>query len=289
MNQRTLLITGASGHLGRLALSHVLSLGLGDRIVAGSRNTETLAEYASKGVELRSVDFDWDEKRLAEAFKGVDRLLLVSTDALDRPGRRLEQHIRAIAAARIANVKHILYTSMVRPDSANSALLAHDHRGTEEAIRVSGIAYTILRNNWYIENLLPGLPYAVSSGGLSDATGNSRVAYVSREDCARAAACALASQETQSSVREISGPELLSLSDLAKILSVKSGKPVQALPVDGTTRRAQLQAAGLPEVFADVIANAEEAMAQGWFAVLSDDVRHLTGTPPRSFGDLALS
>lgn len=287
MKKRTLLVTGASGQLGGLAIAHLLALKTGDHIVAGSRKTETLEHLAPKGVEARKVDFDQSPEELKEAFAGVDRLLLISTDALDRPGRRLEQHQRAIQAAKLAKVQHILYTSMVRPDLANTALLAHDHRGTEEAIRASGIPYTILRNNWYIENLLASLPYAVAAGAISDATGTGRAAYVSREDCARAAAGALASTEAQSSQRDISGPELLSLADLAQNLSEISGKKIVAAPVEFGDRKAQLIAAGLPEGYAWMIANSEEAISQGWFAILSDDVQRLSGQPPIRFIELA--
>jgi NAD(P)H dehydrogenase (quinone) len=185
-----------------------------------------------------------------------------------------------VAAAKAAGVKHLLYTSMVRPSLANPALLAIDHRGTESAVVHSGIPYTLLRNNWYLENLLGGFVGACASGVLSEATGSGRAAYVSREDCAAAAAGALAAQEEKSSVREISGPELLSLSDIAAALS-ELGRTVEARPVDEATRIAQLEAVGVPSGFATVLANSELAISQGWFAVLSDDVRTLSGRAPR--------
>lgn len=287
MSARTLLVTGAAGQLGRQAITHLLSHAPGSRIVAGTRHPETLQDLAAKGVEVRHVDFDMAPEELAQAFAGVDRLLIVSTDALDRPGHRLEQHQRAIKAAVQAKVGHILYTSMVRPNPANTALLAFDHRGTEEAIVASGLPYTILRNNWYIDNLLDALPYAVAAGSLSDATAKGRAAYVARADCARAAAAALASTENLSSIRDISGPELLSLADMARVLSDLSGKTISPAPIDAQTRSAQLEAAGLPAGFAHVLTNAEEAIAQGWFAILSDDVLNLTGQAPTSFATLA--
>lgn len=287
MSARTLLVTGAAGQLGRQAIAHLLAHAQGDHIVAGTRNPEKLQDLAAQGVEIRKVDFDHSPAELAQAFAGVDRLLIVSTDALDRPGHRLEQHQRAVQAAQIAKVQHLLYTSMVRPDPANPALLAFDHRGTEKAIQDSGLPFTILRNNWYSENLLDALPYAVAAGALSDATGTGRAAYVSRADCARAAAAALASSESRSSIRDISGPELLNLGDMAKILSTISGKPITAVPVDVGTRTTQLQAAGLPAGFAQVLANSEHAISLGWFAILSDDVRTLTGQAPTPFAELA--
>lgn len=285
MSARTLLVTGASGHLGRAVVEALLASGAADRIVAGSRRPEALADLSSRGVEARRVDFDDDVATLAKAFAGVDRLLIVSTDALDRPGHRLEQHLRAIEAAKSAGAGHVLYTSMSRPHAANPMWLASDHRGTEEAIVASGIPYTILRHNWYFENIAGSIPHAVASGVWSDAVGEGRVAYVARRDCARADAAALASSETESAVLDITGPELLSGSDIAGVLSSLSGRSVSYQPVDEPSRRTALVAAGLPEGYAAFIVNSESGMSRGWLAVQSDDVRHLTGSVSMSFRD----
>lgn len=287
MSARTLLVTGASGHLGRAVVEALLASDTADRIVAGTRRPETLADLSARGVEARRVDFDDDVATLAKAFAGVDRLLIVSTDALDRPGHRREQHVRAVEAAKHAGVRHLLYTSVSRPHPANPMWLALDHRGTEEAIAASGIPYTILRHNWYFENIAGSIPHAVASGVWSDAVGSGRVGYVARRDCALADAAALASTGTESSVRDVTGPELLSGSDIARILSELSGKAVAYAPVDETSRVAALSAAGLPEGFAAFIANSEAGMAQGWLAVQTDDVRHLAGSSPWSLREFA--
>lgn len=280
MSARTLLVTGASGQLGRLVLDRLLSLKTGDRLVAGTRNPDSLKAYADQGVEIRKVDFDSDVESLTQAFAGVDRLLIVSTDALDRPGRRKEQHVRAVQAAKAAGVGHLLYTSITKAYAANPGYLAADHHGTEHAIAHSGIPYTILRNNWYFENLLGGLAYAVQSGTLADATGAGRVAFATRQDCAYAAAGALTSSETKSSVRDITGPELLSRDDLARVLSEVSGKSIVSVGLGLEERKAGLEAAGLPAGFAHVIADSEDAMAHGWLALQSDDTARLSGTAP---------
>jgi len=144
----------------------------------------------------------------------------------------------------------------------------------------SGIPYTLLRNNWYLENLLGDFAGARATGVLATAIGSGRAAFVSREDCAAAAAGALASQEKKSSVREISGPELLGLSEIAAALS-ELGKEVKPKAISEAERTASLEAIGLPAGFAAVLANSDAAIAQGWFAVLSDDVRTLSGSAPR--------
>jgi NAD(P)H dehydrogenase (quinone) len=282
MTARTLLVAGASGHLGRSALKLLAERNSQDRIVAGTRTPERLADLVGGRGEARALDWDQSDT-LPAALAGVDRMLLVSTAALDRPGRRLEQHSVAIEAARRAGVKHIVYTSMPRPYEANPMVLAPDHRGTEEALRASGLPHTILRNNWYMENLLGSLPHAVAAGVISAASADGRVGWVSREDCARAAAAALASSEERSAVRDISGPELLTLADVAQALSDVTGRAIRAMTVDVETRERQLAGAGLPAVIAAMLANSEAGMAQGWLAVLSDDVRTLTGAAPLSF------
>src|ERR1700722_8416773 len=146
-SERTLFVTGAGGHLGRRVVEILLEKGAG-KIVAGTRKPEKLADLAARGVEVRPADFD-DPKGLEAALAGVDRVLIISTDAIDRPGRRLAQHRAAVAAATRAAVKHVVYTSMPNPETS-PVVFAPDHLGTEQALKASGISYTILRNCWYM-------------------------------------------------------------------------------------------------------------------------------------------
>ena len=166
-----ILVTGASGNLGGLVIKHLLeteNVAASD-IVAVSRNTEKLADLAAKGVEVRAADFN-DTASLAPAFAGVEKLLIVSTDALDGEGTRLKQHKTAVAAARQAGVARIHYTSLPRPDESVVGF-APDHLGTEVAIRESGIPFTFFRNNWYAENIFYSLPHALASGQWFSAAG----------------------------------------------------------------------------------------------------------------------
>jgi len=188
-NQPTLLVTGASGHLGRRAAEILLETKAG-KVIAGTRDPSKIADLAAKGAEIRKVDFD--DPALADAFKGVDRLLLISTDALDTPGKRLKQHKAAIEDAKKAGVKHIVYTSMPKPEPGSPIPFAPDHYGTEQALAESGIGWTVLRNSWYQENLFHSLPQVLASGKWFSAAGDGKVAHVSREDAAYAAAAALA-------------------------------------------------------------------------------------------------
>lgn len=279
----TLFVTGASGHLGRQTVEFLLASGKG-RVIAGSRDPEKLADLVAKGAEARAVDFDRPET-LAAAFQGVDRLLLVSTDAIDQPGRRLIQHSAAIEAAKAAGVKHILYTSATNasPDSASIAL--QDHYETEQAVIASGLSHTILRNTLYVDNLLMALPQILASGQWFHAAADGKIARVTREDCARAAAAALESDFVGNRILEISGPELLDYQQMATIISELSGKPVAAVAIDEASLTDALKNAGIPDIFARLLATFDTAQANGEFNLLTPAVRDLTGKEPTTVMD----
>lgn len=283
----TLFVTGASGHLGRQTVEFLLASGKG-KVIAGSRDPEKLADLVAKGAEARAVDFDRPET-LAAAFAGVDRLLLVSTDAVDQPGRRLIQHSAAIAAAKAAGVKHILYTSATSsaPDSASIAL--QDHYETEQALIASGLSHTILRNTLYMENLLMALPLILSSGQWFHAAADGKIARVTREDCARAAAAALESDFEGNRILEISGSELLDCNEMATMISELSGKPVTAIAIDEASLTDALKKAGIPDIFARLLATFDTAQARGEFNILTTAVRDLTGKEPTGFRDFLSS
>ena len=281
MSSKTLLVTGASGQLGRAVLEELLASHGGSRLVALTRDPRSLQAFAERGVEVRQADFDQSAAELERAFSGADRALIVSTNALDRPGHRAEQHLRAIAAAAKAGVGHFLYTSTVNAQDP-SALLAGDHRLTEDALARSGVGYTVLRDNWYAHNLEGDLLHALRGGTLSLATGSGKVGYVLRRDCARAAAAALASDSVETRVLDVTGPESLSQQDLATLLSRVSGRTIRALPVSAGERSKGLESAGVPGPFAAVLVDSESAMARGWLDSAPGALELLTGRPPES-------
>lgn len=278
-SERTLFVTGASGHLGRRVVELLLEKKAG-RIVAGTRKPEKLADLAARGVDVRPADFE-DPKGLEVALAGVDRVLIISTDAIDRPGRRLAQHRAAVAAAASAGVKHAVYTSMPNPETS-PVVFAPDHLGTEQALKASGIGHTILRNCWYTEFLVPGLAGAVASGKLIAATGTGGAPYVTREDCAQAAAAALASTETSSKTWNITGPDLVTYADLARLASELTGRPVVFEAVTPDERTQQLIAAGTPEPIAKLLVSSQMAVAQGKMGTATTAVKELTGQEPMS-------
>ena len=272
-----LLVTGASGQLGRRVVELLLAQGISN-IIATTRNPEGLADLAARGVDVRKADFD--EEGLAEAFAGAERRLLVSTDAVGQPGKRFLQHNAAIDAAAKAGVKHLVYTSLTHPVTDSPVLLAPDHIKTELALEASGLGYTALRNNLYTDLLLMSLPAAIGMGQLFSAAGEEGAAYVTREDCARAAAAALSSDFEGKRQLEISGPQVVTYAALAEMASELSSTKVTHVPIQPHVLKAGMIQNGVPEVIADLMVSFEEGMAKGLFAPATDAVAELTGEQP---------
>lgn len=280
----TLLVTGASGHLGQRVIHHLLeTLKVApQRIIATTRKPETLKDLAAKGITVRGADFD-DAASLRSAFAGADRLLLISTDALDRPGRRLEQHRAAVAAAEQAGVAHVVYTSMPLPENS-PLLIAPDHAGTEKALANSALkGWTVLRNHWYFENLFLSLPSALTSGQWYSAAEQGRVAYIARDDLARAAATVLASDAGGKTTYTLSGAEAFSTEQIAQQVSQAVGKPLQVVHVPLAGLIQGMVSAGFSEPLAAVFASFDTNTAAGRVAEVTGDYQKLTGVAPQPF------
>ncbi|TPX04620.1 NAD(P)-dependent oxidoreductase, partial [Schumannella luteola] len=183
----TILVTAASGHLGRLVIDALLARGVAaSDIRAGARDTAKLADLADRGVQTVHLDYA-DAASIADAVAGADKVLLISgTDF----GQRVAQHTAVIEAAAAAGGGQLVYTSAPRA-TTSELVVAGEHKGTEEAIAASGIPATILRNNWYTENYLGTLAQAGESGVVASSTGEGQVASASRVDYAEAAAVVL--------------------------------------------------------------------------------------------------
>jgi NAD(P)H dehydrogenase (quinone) len=278
------LVTGASGQLGQRVIHHLLETSgvKPDDIIAASRQPEKLAAFAEKGVQVRQIDFE-DAQSMEAAFAEAANILIISTDSLDRPGHRLVQHRAAIAAAEKAGVKHLLYTSM--PEPVNSPLLfAPDHEGTEAAIKASAIpAWTILRNNWYFENVMMSAGPALASGHWYSAAGDGKIAHISRDDLARAAAAALVAAGSEKKVYTLTGAFSYSHRDIAALLAKAAGKEITVVdvPLEGLVQG--MVGAGLPEPVARVFASIDTMIAHGGLANITGDFKALTGADPQVF------
>jgi NAD(P)H dehydrogenase (quinone) len=284
LNRRfPLLVTGASGHLGRGVLTHLLeTLQVpADRIIATTRKPAALADIAARGVTVRAADFD-DAASLSGAFAGAQRLLLISTDTLDRPGARLAQHRNAIEAAVKVGVRHVLYTSMPQPEGS-PILFAPDHWGTEQALAASPLSWTVLRNCWYFENLFLSLHHILATGKWYTSAGAGRMALIARDDAAHAAAAALASGETDKKVYTLTGSEAYTTAEIAQRVSEMAGKPIEVVQVPDEGLVQGMVAGGLPEAVARVFTSFDTNTRMGRVARITDDFRHLTGVEPQKY------
>lgn len=269
----TIAVTGATGHLGRLAVDALLARGVQPAdLVAVVRDAAKAADLAARGVQVRVADYT-DSAALDAALAGVDRLLLISGSEV---GQRVAQHTNVINAAKTAGVGFVAYTSLL--DAQRSPLsLAPEHKATEDLLADSGIDHALLRNGWYWENYTSGLAGTVERGVLAGAGGDGRVAGAARADYAEAAAAVILADDQAGAVYELGGDERLTLADLAATIAAVAGKPVayQDLPVD--RYRAALEGAGLPAPVAEMLASADAGIKAGALDTASGDLQKLIG------------
>jgi NAD(P)H dehydrogenase (quinone) len=271
----TVLVTGTSGHLGRLVVEALLDRGHpASDIVATARNVDDVADLADRGVVVRRADYT-DPTSLKEAFARVDRAVLVSSNAV---GERLEQHRNVIAAAADAGVELIAYTSVLRADTT-SMLLAADHLATEQLLAESGVPTVLLRNSWYLENYTGQIAFALEQGAVLGAAGEGRVSGAARADYAEAAAAVLAGGDHAGRVYELGGDAAFTIGEYAAELAAVSGRDVvyRDLPVQEYS--SALVAAGLPEGYAGILADSDRGIAAGELFTDSGDLSRLIGRP----------
>ncbi|GIH25906.1 NAD(P)-dependent oxidoreductase [Acrocarpospora phusangensis] len=277
----TVAVTGASGHLGRQVAE--LLLDKGEKPVLITRDPAALEDFARRGADVRHGDFN-DPAGLEAALTGVDRVLLISID-ITGP-QRVELHTKAVQAARAAGVKHVLYTSLPSPEPGNPAAVAPDHRATEAAILDSGLTWTFLRNNIYAEYQIGTAAQAAASGHLYANSGEGATAYVSREDCAAAAAAVLTSEGHENTAYDVTGPDAIDAVALAALTAEITGRPVEAVLVDDDSFIQGLVGAGIPAEGAQLFASFGASARGGWAAAVSTAVRDLTGRDPKSLREL---
>ena len=260
-------VTGATGQLGRLVIAELKKKVSVENIVALARSRQK-AEELGLGVEVREADYEQPET-LEKALKGIDRLLLISANEV---GKREPQHMNLLAAAKKAEVKWIVYTSLLHAD--NSTLnLAGEHLATENALKQSGIPYTILRNGWYTENYTNSIPGALGAGAFIGSAGDGRISSASRQDFAEAAVVVLTSEGQQGKVYELAGDDAYTLKDLAAEISRQSGKEIPYNNLPEEQYAAILGQVGVPEPWNGHIANWDVSVSKG---DIYDDSRQLS-------------
>ena len=276
----TILVTGASGHLGHLVVESLLERGVpAQDVVATARALDTIADLAEKGVDVRRADYT-DPVSLKDAFAGVDKALLVSSNEF---GQRADQHRNVIDAAASAGVSLLAYTSIANADST-SMLLAGEHQETERYLRSSGLPVVLLRNNWYIENYTEQMAVALEHGAVLGAAGEGRISAATRADYAAAAAAVLTLDDQAGKVYELGGTPF-TLAEYAVELSTQVGKPVvyQDLPTDEFA--AVLVGAGLPDAVAALYADSDRGIKAGDLLVDSGHLEQLIGRPSTPLAD----
>lgn len=278
MSHPVYAVTGASGQLGRLAVAALVARVGAAAVVAIVRDPGKAAGLFPAGVAVRQGDYDQPQE-LAAAFAGVERLLLISSNAI---GQRLAQHRNAIAAARQASVARIAYTSVLRADISPLGL-AEEHRQTETALAESGLPHSLLRNGWYTENYAASIPPALAHGAFIGSARDGRIASAARIDYAEAAAVALIGDQAPRVVHELAGDASYSLAEFAAELSRQAGRTVPYVDMPEADYRGALLGAGLPEGLAALLADSDAAAAKG---ALNDDsltLSRLIGRPTTPF------
>ena len=277
----TILVTAASGQLGRLVVESLLARGAEpSSIVAGARDTSKLADAAARGI--RTVELDYAKPdTIAAALEGVDAVLLISGSEV---GQRIAQHRNVIEAAKAAGVAKLVYTSAPNASTAEYPL-APEHAATEAVIAETGIPAVIVRNNWYIENYAADVARAAETGVVSSSTGEGRIVGATRADLADAAAVVLLEDGHLGQVYELSGDEAFTYADLAAAASEVLGRDVVYTPLTTEQHVAALESAGLDAGLAGFLTALDDGIARGVLDVPVGGVSRLTGRPTTSLVD----
>lgn len=269
------LVTGASGQLGRLAVTELASKVPAGNIVALVRRPEAAASLEALGIEVRIGDYG-DPVSLEKAFHGIDRLLLISSSEV---GQRAAQHANVVSAAQKAGIGFIAYTSILHANTSPLGL-ASEHRETEAAIKASGIPYAFLRNGWYTENRTGSIAPAIEHGAYPGAAGDGRTSSATRQDFAEGAVAVLTAETTEANaVYELAGDESYSMTEFASAISAAAGKPVSYSDMSESEFASLLEAAGLPGPIATMLADSDAGTAKGGLEDNSRTLSRLIGRP----------
>lgn len=279
---RKILVTGATGHLGKAVVEALLKKTAASNIVLLARDPEKLKHFAEKGVELRKGDYD-DPASLANAFKGIDKVYFVSGSDIQN---RSQQQLNVVKAAKEAGVKHVFYTSFQRKDETAAspiAFIAQSHIETENALKDSGLAYTILKHGLYTDMLpLYMGEKVIENGIIYQPAGEGKTAFALRADMGEAAANLLLSEGHESKTYEIAGSVSVSYEEIAAMLSEITGKPIRYVSPPAAEFRETLGKAGVPEMYVNLFAGFAEAIRVGEFDFPDPTLEKILGRKPVS-------
>lgn len=276
-----LIVTGATGQLGRLVVSHLLAHVPASRIGVSVRDSTKATDLAELGVRVRKADYG-DPDSLIAAFEGAERILMVSSNAAATGGDTLEQHRTAIDAARKAGATRILYTSQMSASPSSHFPPGRDHAATERMLAESGLAWTALRHGFHAASALMMNRQGFEAGRIV-APEDGKVAWTTHDDLAAADAALLAG------VAVIDGPtppltagETLDLIDLAALASDILGRPILRDYVTDDEMRERAVARGVPEMVVRILMGYYAAARAGEFAPLNGTLARLIGRAPQT-------
>ncbi|TCU18251.1 SDR family oxidoreductase [Rhizobium sullae] len=273
-----ILVTAASGYLGRKTLQHLLKRRPASDLIGLARDPQKAADLAAQGIEIRKGDyFDYDS--LLNAFADVEKLMLISCAPFTD---RNTQHYNAITAARQAGVKHVAYTAIIRREGSNfnlSECTAPDIFA-EQTLKASGLTYTIVRQPAFLETFQFQFGDKVYEKGLRVPAGDSKQAPASREDIAEAQAVVLTEEGHDNKTYSLTGEPAVSYAEIAQILSDARGVPVPLIPVTDEEYMANYAAEGLPEPYAAFALEWVHAANLGEWGDLTGDLERLIGHKP---------
>ena len=276
-----IVITGATGQLGRLVIQSLLAKLPATQIVAAVRNPARAVDLAAQGVQIRQADYT-DPASLVTAFQGAEKVLLISSSEI---GQRAAQHRNVIDAAKKAGVSLVAYTSILHADRSPLGLAA-EHAATEAYLREPGMPNVLLRNGWYTENYLASVPPALQHGAFIGSAGEGRISSAARADYAEAAAVALTAPAQAGKVYELAGDDSYTLTEFAAELSRQSGKPVPYVNLPEADYKAALLGAGLPEPIANLLADSDVGASKGGLFDDQHQLSALIGRPTTSLAAL---
>ncbi|GAA4266792.1 SDR family oxidoreductase [Frondihabitans peucedani] len=270
-----IIVTAASGKLGRLVVEALLARGAApSSVVATARDTSRLSDLAERGVATAPLDYTKPETISAVIGEG-DTVVLISSDAV---GQRIDQHRAVIDAAKAAGAARVVYTSAPKATTSD-LILAPEHKATEEYLTASGVPFTILRNGWYTENYAGEVAKARESGEITSSTGDGRVASASRSDYAEAAAVAALDDSTAGATYELSGDRAWDWDELAAAISEITGTPVAYRRLSPAEHAAQLAGFGLDEGTVGFVVGLDGNIRDGLLGETSGELRELIGHP----------
>ena len=273
-----ILVTGATGGLGHQIIDFLLTTTPSAEVAALVREVSKATDLAERGIDIRQADY-FDYPALVQAFRGIDKVLLVSAVAFtDRVG----QHRNVIDAAKEAGVKHLFYTSIQRSTNFVMQEVTESDLITEAYLKASGLVYTILRNGYYFEGLTYLIGSEVPNAKILFPAGEGRIAFVKRTELAAATAALLTSEGHDNQEYTLSGSEAYSFQDIARELSALAGQPIAYISSELAPYIAQKVAAGFPEVVANFFAQWGAATKHGMLAGTDDTVEQLLGRKPMS-------